>query len=555
MTLNPDEFVFIPLGGSEQFGCNLNVYGYQGKILALDLGMGFADDYYPGIDILLPDPKFLEDNVDDLLGLVVTHAHEDHIGAIAHLWPRLQCPIYCTAFTASVLRKKLAEKPECKKAKVQVVQPGKSLDLFPFSLDFLSVTHSIPGAVSVVVETDLGKVLHSGDWNLDRRPVIGKPINEDEFKALGDEGVLAYVGDSTNAGVDGYSGSESDVEQGLINTFKECNQRIVVTMFASNVGRIRSVCKAAEANGRHVAVLGRSLHRMVSCAQETGLLNDIQDFIAEEDMGLIPRNQLVVMATGSQGEGRAQMAKIARGDQRNLKLQSGDTVVFSARPIPGNEKSIIFVQNRLVDAQINVVTARDTEHCIHVSGHPARDEIKEMYDWVRPEIVIPVHGEKMMISDQAELARQCQIKQVVSPTNGAVIKLAPGKAEIVDHVETGFLALEPGRIVSTSHPAISERRKLQIAGVVHASLVLDQKGNLLAVPEITSVGLLDEKDEDDSDLIEDLKDDVVGRLKSLKKGGMKDERAIAEEIRILLRRTIFADLRIKAKVSVHVVKV
>lgn len=555
MRLDPSELIFIPLGGSEQFGCNLNVYAYQNKLLAVDLGMGFADEYYPGIDILLPDPQFLEDRADDLLGLVITHAHEDHIGAISHLWPRLGCPIYCSPFTASVIRKKLAENPECSGADVRVIQPNKQFSLGPFDLTALSVTHSIPGAYALVVETDLGRVLHSGDWNLDPKPVIGKPINDNEFKALGEQGVLAYVGDSTNAGVDGYSGSESNVEQGLARVFKECEQRIVVTTFASNIGRIRSICKAAQACDRHVAVLGRSLHRMIGCAQENGYLTDVPDFISEEDIGLIPRDQIVVIATGSQGEARAQMAKIARGDQRSLKLDPGDTVIFSARPIPGNEKEILFVQNRLAAAQVNVITPRDSAHCIHVSGHPARDEIKQMYDWVKPQIVVPVHGEKLMIGEQAELARTCQIKQVVAPNNGSVVKLAPGTAEIIDHVETSLLAVEPGRIISAAHPAIGERRKLQYSGTVHVTLVVDQKVTMLAEPQISMVGLLDEQNDDDLDFIEDLKDDIFDLMKSLKKRGMKNTDDVAEQVRISVRRSINDVLGIKPKVLVHVVGV
>jgi len=403
-TYNPDELIFIPLGGAEQFGANLNVYSYQGKFLAVDMGIGFADEYYPGVDILLPDPTFLEERYKDVAGLIITHAHEDHIGGVAHLWPRIKCPIFCTEFTSIILQKKLNENPECKGARVRVIKQHDPVAIGPFTATFIPVTHSVPETSSVVIETDLGRVLHSGDWNLDPKPVLGQPTNGETFKALGKEGVLAYVGDSTNAGVNGFSGSESDVEKGLAHVFKDCEQRIVVTMFASNVGRIRSICKAAEANDRHVAVIGRSLHRMIGAARDCGYLDDVKDFIDEEDISLIPRDKLVVIATGSQGEPRAQIARIARGDQRNFKLTEGDTVIFSARPIPGNEKEINFVQNRLAGSGVNIINPRDTDVCIHVSGHPARDEIKQMYDWVKPEIVIPVHGEKVMIEDQAELA-------------------------------------------------------------------------------------------------------------------------------------------------------
>ena len=551
---NPEELVFIPLGGAEQFGANLNVYGYDGQWLAIDCGIGFADEYYPGVDILLPNPQFLEDRYKDIAGLIITHAHEDHIGGVAHLWTRLKCPIFCTEFTSIILKKKLAENPECKGARIRVVKQLDDVKIGPFTTQFIPVTHSVPDASAILIETPLGKVLHSGDWNLDPAPVLGKPLGAETFKKIGNDGLLAYVGDSTNAGVDGFSGSESDVAKGLAEVFKTCEQRIVVTMFASNVGRIKSICKAAKETDRHVAVIGRSLHRMIGAAMDCGYLDDIQDFVDEEDISVIPRDKLVVIATGSQGEARAQIARIARGDQRSLKLQTGDTVVFSARPIPGNEKEINFVQNRLAAAQVNVINPRDTHHVIHVSGHPCKDEIKQMYDWVKPKIVVPVHGERTMIEDQAELARSSQISQVVTPQNGSVIKLAPNKAEVIDHVETSLLAVEPGRIVEANHVAIAERRKLQYSGTAHASAVIDMKGNLCARPQLTTTGLVDGEDDEDLEFIEDLIDEIEDAVAGLKRAKISED-DMAEKIRISLRKNIFEVLRIKAKVSVHLTRV
>jgi ribonuclease J len=551
---NPDELLFIPLGGAEQFGANLNVYAYKGKYLAIDCGIGFAGDYYPGVDILLPDPTFLADRHKDLAGLIITHAHEDHIGGVAHLWPRLKCPIFCTEFTGKLLAKKLAENPACKGARVRIIKQHDPVTIGAFEATFLPVTHSIPEASAILLKTDLGQVMHSGDWNLDPRPVMGKPTDAATFKKIGDAGVLAYVGDSTNAGVDGYSGSESDVSKGLAKVFKTCEQRIVVTMFASNVGRIKSICKAAAENDRHVAVIGRSLHNMIGAAKKCGFMDDVQDMIDEQDIALIPRDKLVIIATGSQGEARAQIARIARGDQRNIKLQAGDTVIFSARPIPGNEKEINFVQNRLAGSGVNVINPRDVADVIHVSGHPARDEIKVMYDWLRPEIVVPVHGEKMMIEDQAELARSCQIKQAVPPNNGSVVKLAPGKAEIIDHVETGLLAVEPNRIISAQHVAISERRKLQFSGTAHGSIVIDGKGNLIARPKLDLVGLVDENNEDEGEFVEDLIDDMEDMIAGLKRKKLCDEE-ISDKVRISVRRNIYEVLRIKAKVSIHLTRI
>jgi ribonuclease J len=555
MNFKPEDLVFIPLGGAEQFGANLNVYGYQGKFLAVDMGMGFADEYYPGVDLLLPNPKFLEDNKKNIAGLVLTHAHEDHIGGVAYLWPRIKCPIFCTEFTATVLQKKLAENPECKGARIRIVKRHDPVAIGPFTTTFIPVTHSIPESSSLVIETDLGRVVHSGDWNLDPKPVLGKPIDAKTFQEIGSKGVLAYVGDSTNAGVDGFSGSESDVEQGLTEVIKGCENRVIVTIFASNIGRIRSICKAAAANDRHVAILGRSLHRMIGAAKDCGYMDDIGDFVEESDIDLIPRDKIVIIATGSQGEPRAQIARVARGDQKNLKLQPHDTVIFSARPIPGNEKEIIFVQNRLAAAQIEVINPRDTKHCIHVSGHPAREEIKQMYSWLKPEIVVPVHGEKLMIEEQAQLAQSCQIHKAIAPNNGSVIRLAPGEPGIVDHVDTGLLAVEPGRIVDANHVAISDRRKLQYSGTVHATVVIDGRNTLMARPELSLVGLIDEKDDEDLELIEDLKDEIEDMVAAIKRGKLKDIHDISEKIRINLRRDIFEVLKIKAKVSVHVVRI
>jgi ribonuclease J len=554
MSLNKDELVFIPLGGAEQFGANLNVYAYQDKLLVVDCGMGFADEYYPAVDILLPNPQFLEDNKKKLAGLIITHAHEDHIGGVAHLWPRLKCPIFCTEFTAIILQKKLAENPDCKGARVRIIKRHDPVEIGPFTTTFLPVTHSVPESSALLIETDLGRVLHSGDWNLDPKPVIGDPVDAELFKKIGKDGLLAYVGDSTNAGVDGYSGSESDVAKGLAALFKDCEKRIVVTMFASNIGRIISICRAAQENDRHVAVLGRSLHRMMGAARDCGYLDGVPDFIPEDDIDLIPRDQIVVIATGSQGEPRAQIARIARGDQKNLKLAEGDTVIFSARPIPGNEKEIIFVQNRLAGAGVNVISPRDTKHCIHVSGHPYRDEIKQMYDWVKPDIVVPVHGEKVMIEDQAELARHSQIKQVIAPNNGSVIRLAPGKAQVIDHIETGLLAVEPGRIIDAKHVAILDRRKLQFTGTVHISVVVNNNGVVMARPQISSSGLLDETNDEDLGFLEDLKDEIEDMIKNLKKYKMTID-DMAERIRINIRKDIFEVLRIKTKVTVHLTRI
>lgn len=552
LDLNPDDIYFIPLGGSEQFGVNFNLYHYKGKWIAVDCGIGFADHYHPGVDILLPDPSFLEERRDDLLALIITHAHEDHVGAVAPLWPRLRCPIYCTNFTASVLRRKMGEHPECKDAEILPFNAGDTLDLDPFKASFIHIAHSIPDNCSLVLETDKGRILHSGDWNLDPAPVIGAPTDVAAFQALGDKGVLAYLGDSTNSVYEGRSGSESDVEKGLAEVFKTCGGRIVVTLFASNISRIQSIARAADQCGRSVAVAGRSLHTMIGAAKDNGMLSDIC-FISEKDAVDIPDENIVYIVTGSQGEARAMLARIARGDNRDIRLGKGDTVVFSARPIPGNEADINNIKNILTASGVRLVTPDDTNHIIHVSGHPCAEEVTDMYQWVKPEIVVPVHGERAHLEAQADLARQCQIKHVIVPNNGSVIRLT-GAPAVIDHIDTGLLAVERHRIIDSDHPAIHERRKLQYSGVIHVTMVLDGRGDLVLDPIVTTIGLIDREDPDEIALEKELQEEVEDIWRDISKADRKNDHIVSEEVRIGVRRAIWHELGMKPKTTVHVAR-
>jgi ribonuclease J len=550
-----DEFYFIPLGGSEQFGVNLNLYGYKGKWLLVDCGIGFATNAFPGVDILLPDPKFIEQRAKDLVGLIVTHAHEDHIGAVPYLWHRLKCPIYTTPFSAEVMRRKADEAPQMKGAKIEVVETGTTIELGPFRTKFVHVSHSIPDACSLIVETDAGRIVHSADWNLDPRPVLGPVTDQDAFKKAGKEGVLAYIGDSTNAEVPGRAGSESDVEEGLVKLFAECKNRIAVTVFASNVARVQSIARAAKANGRNVVLVGRSLHNMVGSAYDRGLLKGIPQFVDEEEYGLIPKDNVVLIVTGSQGEYRAALARIARGEHSNVSLARGDTVVFSSRAIPGNETEINTVKNNLSASGINIVTPNDTKHCIHVSGHPCRGEIADMLQWTRPNTVIPVHGERTQLEAQAQLARECQIENVLVPRNGSVIRLAPGTPELVAHVETGMLAVEATRVVASDHPAIATRRKLQYTGAVHVTLVMDKRGHLVSDPQISTLGIIDEDNDKEAELLDNIMGEVEDIIEDMELSDLKDDHAVHEEIRIGVRRLLFLVMKVKPKTTVHVVRV
>ncbi|MFN3701790.1 MAG: ribonuclease J [Alphaproteobacteria bacterium] len=547
---------FMPLGGAEQFGVNLNVYCCDGDILAIDCGLGFADDQYPGIDLLLPDPEFLEEHKNRLKGLIITHAHEDHIGAVAYLYDRLECPLYATKFTAQILRLKLDERGY-KHVPVKIIKPRKDFKIGHFTLSAIPVAHSIPDSCAVFIKTTYGNVLHSGDWNLDPDPVIGVPTNPDDFKALGEEGVLAYIGDSTNSEYDRRAGSEALVATGLAAEIKHCKGKVAVTIFSSNIARIHSIAKAAKDCDRQVCVVGRSLHRMIGAAKTCGYLSDV-NFVAEEDMGYLPDDKVVLITTGSQGEYRAALARIARGDH-GLSLKAGDTVIFSARAIPGNERNISAVKNNLSAGGVKIITPKDTESIIHVSGHPYQDEIAQMYQWVRPQMVIPVHGERLQLEAQAKFAQKCQIPHVVMPHNGSVIRIAPQEnkqeAEIIDHVATGLLAVDQKRIIKSDHQSIVARRKLQYSGAIHAALVLNEKGELLTEPKLDTVGLIDDNDEGELEFEDTIYNEILDILDDMTWDQRKDDRFVAEEIRIGLRRYVFHALKIKPKTTIHILRV
>lgn len=549
-----NDFYFLPLGGSEQFGVNLNVYMVDGDMIAVDCGIGFADERFPGIDLLLPDPQFLADHQDDLKGMIITHAHEDHVGAVARLWDRFQCPLYATEFTAEVLKKKLQEQG-LRKVKVNVIEANKPFHLGAFEVQPLHVSHSVPQSVSLFIKTQYGNVLHSGDWNLDPAPTVGSPTDEAAFRAAGEEGVLAYIGDSTNAEVNGYSGSEADVAKGLEAEFMNHKGKIAVTTFSSNIGRVHSIAKAAQAADRQVAVIGRSLHNMIGCAKNCGYLGDVPDFLDEGDIGLIPDDKLVVIVTGSQGEFRAALSKISRGDHRSMKLNPDDTVIFSSRAIPGNERGINGVKNNLTGAGVRVVTPNDTEHKIHVSGHPCRDEIGQMFQWLKPKTVIPVHGERTQLEAHAKFAETCQVKHTIVPSNGSLIKLSGGQPKIVDHLDVDVLAVDQKRVIRSDHKSIIARRKLQYTGALHVSLVLDAKGKLLNDPKFETVGLLDVDNPGEIQIEDNLADEIEGLLEDMTFDELIDDHFVEEELRIGLRRFCHHVLGIKPKATIHVLRV
>jgi ribonuclease J len=480
------ELLFLALGGAGEIGMNLNLYGYNDQWLMLDLGITFGDEQYPGVDVMMPDPAFIVERRDKLLGVVLTHAHEDHLGAVAHLWPQLRCPIFATPFAASVLRRKLTDANLINTALITEVPLGGKIKLGPFDIELITMTHSIPEPNAVAIRTPAGTILHTGDWKIDPEPLLGEVTDEAALRKLGDDGVLAMVCDSTNVFVPGEAGSESDVRKALTELIGQCKQRVAVTCFASNLARVESVAHAADANGRHPVLVGRALNRMVEAARENGYLAQMPRTIDEKEAAWLPRDKVLMICTGSQGENGAAMHRLAYDDHPTLHLEKGDTVVFSSRIIPGNEKSIGRLHNRLVQLGVEVMTEKDA--FVHVSGHPARDELTRLYQWVRPKVAIPVHGELRHLKEHAELARAVQVPDAVLAPNGTLVRLAPGPAEIIDHIPTGRLGLDGSRLISLDSASLRPRKQMIFNGAATVTLVADAGGKLLAAPRLSVHG-------------------------------------------------------------------
>ncbi|MFN7452798.1 MAG: ribonuclease J [Alphaproteobacteria bacterium] len=525
-----DELLFVPLGGANEIGMNLNLYRYQGKWLMIDLGIGFADDFLPGIEIIVPKLDGFLPYKKDLLGLVLTHAHEDHLGAVPYLWSELGCPVYATPFTANLMRMKMAEEGLKGKAKIIEVEAGKDYPLGPFTLEMIPITHSIPEMHAVAVRTKAGTVMHTGDWKLDANPMVGVTTDEATLAKYGDEGVLAMVCDSTNVFVEGESGSESDVRTSLMQIISECNERVVVTTFASNVARLESIIYAAVGAGRAVALAGRSLWRIVDAAQEAGYLKDVPPFLSDSEGMKLPRNRVAFICTGCQGESRAALSKIARGEHPAIRLTPGDTVIFSSRTIPGNEGKIGWIHNKLVDLGLEVIN--DHSGFTHVSGHPARMELERMYQLVRPQIAVPVHGERRHIHEHALLAKQLQVKETVEPYNGAIIRLEVGRAEVIGKMTSGYLAIDGTSFVDTESPVIRTRRKIRDDGFISVSLVVDKQSRLKSPPKFSAPGSLDPGS--DKEIFVAMREEIETIVE---KGGKIDrmEEAIRNAIRRILR--------------------
>ena len=486
-----DELVFVPLGGLGEIGMNLALYGFgprrRMKWLMVDCGISFAAPEQAGIDIIVPDTTFIEKMRGDLVGIVITHAHEDHIGAVVDLWARLGAPLYATRFAASLLEMKKLAEPGAPKIPIHVVAQGATIDIAPFSVEFIAVAHSIPESCALAIRTPLGTIVHSGDWKIDEAPGIGLPTDKARLAALGDEGVLALVCDSTNILRDGFSPSEAQVAVTLTEIIRRATGRVLVTSFASNAARMRAVAEAAMATGRQVVLVGRAMDRVATVARECGYFDGLPPFLTAEAFAHLPREKVVVLATGSQGEPRAAIARISEDEHPTIGLVPGDMVIFSSRTIPGNEREVNRIINNLVRQGIEIVT--DATALIHASGHPRRGEVAQFYDWVRPSIAIPAHGEEVHLAAHDAFARERQVPHVIRARDGDVVLLAPGTPGIVGEAPHGRVMKDGNLLLKADDEALRERQSLAFAGVVTIAIAVTSKGDMAGTPDVVTNGL------------------------------------------------------------------
>jgi len=536
-----DQLVFVPLGGVGEIGMNLALYGFgkgrNRQWLAIDMGVSFAKDDLPGVDGILPDIDFLLERKRNLVGIAITHAHEDHFGALFDFWPELEAPVFMSPFAAGLLAAKKGSENGAPDIPVQVVQQGDRFPVGPFELEYIPMSHSIPEPNAIAIRSPAGLVLHSGDWKLDPTPLVGKPTDADRLKALGEEGILALICDSTNAIRDGVSPSEADVAQELEGIIAGSPNRVVVTTFASNIARLRTVAIAGQKAGREVVVIGRAMHRALGVADELGYLKGVGPIRDQDAFGSFPRDRVLALMTGSQGEPRAALARIANGDHRDIALSSGDRVIFSSRTIPGNERSINAIQNALVDQGVDVIT--DSDALVHVSGHPRRDELRQLYGWTKPQILIPVHGEARHLHEHARLAQSEGIAEVIELRNGKMARLAPSPASVISDVNAGRLYRDGNLLLHPDASGVTDRRRLSFAGVVTVALAMATDGDLLDDPQIAIFGLptVDGSGRPFLTIIEDTIENV---LESLPRGRRKDPGTVREAVRRAVRGEVAA---------------
>jgi ribonuclease J len=552
-----DELVFLPLGGLGEIGMNAALYGFgpetERQWILVDCGMGFGgEEQLPGIDVVYPDLRFIEEERHNLLGIFITHAHEDHIGALVEMWPRLRAPVYATRFAVGLLETRRLSEPNAPKVNLKEIAPGQRLKIGPFDIEYVPVAHSIPESNALAIRTPHGLVVHTGDWKIDNTPYLGSLTSEEAFRALGDEGILALVCDSTNVVREGESPSEADVARNLARLIKDAPHRVAITTFASNVGRMRSVAEAARECGREVIVVGRAMDRVVEVAKECGYLEGLPEFRSAESFGYMPRDKVVALLTGSQGEPRAALARIAQDEHPDIALSAGDRVIFSSRAIPGNEKAVGSIINSLIEQGIEIIT--DRTELVHVSGHPRRGELAQMYKWTRPRIAIPAHGEALHLAEHEKFARAQGVPEVVRAKNGTLVRLSPGKAEIVDNVPAGRLYRDGNIVIPSGERALPERRKLAFAGIVTVAIAINDRGDIAGDPVVDAMGL-PEKNRDGRDMTDIVADAVADLLDGLSKAKRRDPEAVENAVHRAVRAAVNQEWGKKPACHVLVIEV
>lgn len=544
-----DDLLFIPLGGVEQIGINLYVYHYKGRLLVVDMGLGFADDYYPGIDILVPDISFLIEHKDKIDGLVLTHAHEDHIGAIQYLWNELRLPIYATKFTSAVVKTKLAEEGIINDVKLWELPNNSKFKVGSFDLEMINLTHSIPEMHGIVIRTDKGNIFHTGDWKFDKDPLVGATSNLEALERIGKEGILAMTCDSTNIFSEGWSGSEGDLKKSLTELISGIkNSLVVVTTFASNLSRVYSIAMAAKASGRKVALAGSSLWRMYNAAIDCGYFDDVDQFIHPKSISKYKRSELLVIATGCQGEQNATTRKLARNDHPHFQLKKGDTMIFSSKIIPGNEKKIFSLFNHFCKNGIEVLTEND--HFVHVSGHPNRDEVAKMYELIKPKIAIPVHGEPMHLHEHSAFALKHGAQKAIQVEGGSVVKIEQQKPGIIGKVSSGVMAIDGNFIIQSDSEILKMRRRMRDNGLIVVTYAIDSKGTLLSTPTVIAPGVFDEQD--DLDLTKELAGQLEAYINDNSKNADKD---LENKLRMIVRRFVLSEKNKETKTIIQKLKI
>ncbi len=531
-----EELLFCPLGGSGEIGMNMNLFAYgkpdNKKWIMVDIGVTFADDTFPGIDLIYPDPGFITDKKDDLLGIVLTHAHEDHIGAIAHLWPKLKCKIFATPFTAILIREKFKEKKIDITNNLQIVDLNGTINLGPFKIEYITLTHSILEPNGLRIETPAGIILHTGDWKVDPNPLIGSKINSERLKEIGKEGVLAMICDSTNVFSIGRSGSELDVRKSLLNIMSRFKKRIIVTSFASNVARMETVFYCAEKLGRQISLVGRSMNRIYKAAKQCGYLKDVIEPIDSREAKKFSREKIIYLCTGSQGEPMGAMMRISSYTHPDVVIEKGDAVIFSSKIIPGNEKKLYKLHNQLVKNEIEVIS--EENEFVHVSGHPNREDLKDMYNWVKPKCVIPVHGEHRHMIEHINFAKEMQVPYPVQVENGDIVRLYPGdQPKVYDKAPSGRLYLDGNISVEEDSQSIKDRKNLSANGYMEVTILVTPKGNTHQKPILTFKGLPIAETED---FMYGLEEEIENTIKTFSLNSKKQEINLINTIKTVCRK-------------------